>query len=328
MSDTAVETPATPPPVRRRWGFLQFLFMGVPLLFLLGPCVASLPEQPALWRAAPVVDRYVTAQASEPPDKVAMRTALAELVQITDGVNSVELIQQRAQWRGDLGEYALAAQDWEKVVELQPTTFNLRGFGNACFRAGRMADGVKSWEKAGEKPADAPFGSTVVSRATSEIDRLNGLAYARAIANLNLPQGMAEIKQALAILNSLDTLRSGDVLGESVPGSRGAILDTRGFLLYRLGEFDLALADLEASVAEVEFYLASLGSWQQFFEIHKANTADMRYLRLRYRQHQESPAVMFYHRGLIYEALEQPDRAKADFDRVRELGFTPDEHLF
>ena len=39
-------------------------------------------------------------------------------------------------------------------------------------------------------------------------------------------------------------------------------------------------------------------------------------------------AVILYHRGLAYEGNGDKESAERDFERVRELGFEPNEKLF
>jgi tetratricopeptide (TPR) repeat protein len=86
-----------------------------------------------------------------------------------------------------------------------------------------------------------------------------------------------------------------------------AYLDTRAFVLYRLGRAAEALPDADAAVAAVE---------RVFGENPKSPDA------------RKNVAVIIYHRSLILEALGKSSKAEQDRDRVRELGFEPDEHLF
>ena len=55
---------------------------------------------------------------------------------------------------------------------------------------------------------------------------------------------------------------------------------------------------------------------------------DLRISKLQSQTERQAFAVVVYHRGLIYEAIGETDAAQADFDRVRELGFEPNENLF
>lgn len=86
-----------------------------------------------------------------------------------------------------------------------------------------------------------------------------------------------------------------------------AILDTRGYLLHRLGRNEQALPDLERSIELLE----------------KSGVARSSNTLAR-----KAFAVIVYHRSLVLDALEKSAEAERDRDRVRELGFEPSERLF
>lgn len=93
-----------------------------------------------------------------------------------------------------------------------------------------------------------------------------------------------------------------------------ALLDTRGYVHYRMGAHELALADLNRAVELVE-------KRQQESAGHLAT-------KLQRQMEKEMAAVILYHRSLALEALEKPVEAERDHARIRELGFEPGDRLF
>lgn len=102
------------------------------------------------------------------------------------------------------------------------------------------------------------------------------------------------------------------------------VLDTRGFIYYRMGQHEKALLDLDDAV---EMLSQLEVSYRWLIESHPA-VADIRAVYSMQAQLKESRAVVAYHRGLIHQALGQNALADQDFARVRKLGFEPNEQLF
>ena len=81
------------------------------------------------------------------------------------------------------------------------------------------------------------------------------------------------------------------------------VLDTRGYLYYRLRDFDAALGDLHLAVQALEWVVRAM-PW--LFEIEKHNVTDIRPAWQRQQQWKRSLAVILYHRALVLEALGRP----------------------
>jgi tetratricopeptide (TPR) repeat protein len=134
------------------------------------------------------------------------------------------------------------------------------------------------------------------------------LAYAKAIGNVDLESALQEINEAL---NS---------------DKNAAYLDTRGFIYYRMGKYDLALNDLDPAVKEVEGDLHLLHAHA---DLERRAAPDIRVYEIQFRKDNEPVAVMRYHRALVHEKLGHSAAAAADRKRVRELiGRDGDEKLF
>lgn len=134
---------------------------------------------------------------------------------------------------------------------------------------------------------------------------LNGLAYARAVAGVDLEQALLESSQSMQL---------------SGGGGSAEMLDTHGFILFQLGRQDAALQDLNQAAALIATRLAIAKSVQQYVDpISREQQLDT--IR-------EAAAVIHYHRALALEAVGQPEQAELDRQRVRTWGFEPDPSLF
>ncbi len=107
--------------------------------------------------------------------------------------------------------------------------------------------------------------------------------------------------------------------------SCASILDTRGFVLYRLGMYEEALNDLDLALAAYKEVSRTLPA---FIEARKHLIIDMRQENRQEDQVRRTLAVIRYHRSLTRDALSQTAKAEEDRTAIRELGFVPDEHLF
>lgn len=104
-----------------------------------------------------------------------------------------------------------------------------------------------------------------------------------------------------------------------------AVLDTRGFLYYKLQEFAAAHEDLERAVSGMRWVDQAM-SW--LLDIEKDYAADVRQSLQEQRMHRQSLAVITYHRALTLQVLGKKQQADQDLQTVRELGYEPGEHLF
>ena len=105
----------------------------------------------------------------------------------------------------------------------------------------------------------------------------------------------------------------------------GNAIDTRGFLLYRLGDLAAARRDLDRAVAAGQVVCRAM-PW--LIDAIKHKVTDLRPLRQEARLAQFSLAVITYHRMLVLEALGMSDAAAADRATIVQLGFEPGAHLF
>jgi hypothetical protein len=93
-----------------------------------------------------------------------------------------------------------------------------------------------------------------------------------------------------------------------------AMLDTRGCILYRLGDYAAALADCEVAVSLAEATVKEL----------RAKTLTPRHER----KLKELEAELYRHRGLVHEALGNKEAAQVDLERAKQLGYDPSRGVF
>jgi tetratricopeptide (TPR) repeat protein len=126
---------------------------------------------------------------------------------------------------------------------------------------------------------------------------LNQRAYFQALANIELDQALQDVQ---ASLNS----RPGDA----------EIIDTRGYVLFRLGQYDAALKDLQQALSRLggndnlQFRLLALDEFSP---------------RAR-RRLQEAIAVMLHHRGEIRKKLGQEALGDQDIHKAERMGYDPE----
>ena len=128
--------------------------------------------------------------------------------------------------------------------------------------AGNFAKGVADYQ-------------AVVQAGPNDPDPLNALAYTWADANSvpNLPQALADVRQALVLLPKQSGLSE-----EQVALRMNEYLDTLGWVQHRMGDDKGALSSLQSAISI-----------------------------------SPRMAVERYHLGMVYEALRLPDAARAEF---------------
>jgi tetratricopeptide (TPR) repeat protein len=314
-SSSSQQLPAAASPRLARPPRLRYVF-ALPLVILVGACVVIQgPREVGRWKLAAALDLRAEGKKEEAYSK------LAEAMQWFP--DNPMLILQRAEWRLEDGLRDKALADADEVLKLSDDSSSwLAVHSHLMQTAGEHGRAVEDWKKINRE-----------SERTGRPERataLNGLAYARALADMEIDEALEDVNQAL----------------ELEPGN-AAILDTRGFLLYLkggAGSLTVALTDLNKAVTEMD----------QALSLIKRNGRPSEAAEKRYRLLQSRPrmwlegslgsegdpitrqemavrgaAVMHYHRALIFEALGRTAGAEADREAARKLiGKEPDETLF
>ncbi|HTQ39669.1 MAG TPA: tetratricopeptide repeat protein [Pirellulales bacterium] len=202
--------------------------------------------------------------------------------------HSWELYFRRAQYREKVDDLNGSLADWNQLLGLTESTEVL-----SFVYSGRSWIYVRL-----ERYREALDDATHAVRLSPTPENLNTRAYIRALANLELPEGLVDINKAL------------EEVGEGNP----QFLDTRGYLLFLMDRSDDSLKDLKRAILLSESDRRRLQT-QQFM--------DPREWTLRMKEMEHNLAVMYHHRGLVYDKLGHKDDADHDLRHAQELGYNP-----
>lgn len=139
----------------------------------------------------------------------------------------------------------------------------------------------------------------------------NGRAYLCALLGQNLKTGLDDINLAL----------------RQEPDN-AAYLDTRGYLLFKQGEYDEALVDLDRAIQAIESEYLGYQQEQKRSNPGRRRNMTREQFEGAFKQLRESLGVMYYHRGEVYEALNRPEEAAVDKNRGVEFGYNPAAGVF
>lgn len=138
-------------------------------------------------------------------------------------------------------------------------------------------------------------------------DPWNTRAYMRALANRELEAGLTDVEMALKLLRQKN-LAAGSL-------DEAMYLDTRGYLLFRLGKLGAALSDMDQAISIVE----QVKALERFGEDPFGSPQDRLGAELK-----EAIAVMTFHRAEILRAMGRVDEADEQDARARRLGYDPE----
>lgn len=297
----APERPSSGPATAASSGVGRWLVVLAVVALVLGPLLKRLvPKEIAKAHLAVAQEKFLN------DDAEGAAAALAK--SLVWAPRFFDALAFRAEMQGKAGDHEAALADLEAAFAAAPGA--LERIHTRILRAevlhelGRHTDAVAELEpiERQQLAANAAWHASDVTIDHMWALVLNARAYARALAGREVETGLKEINEALRIR-----------------GDEEALLDTRGLLRYLLGEFEPALKDLDKAVEKGERLITPE---------NPAQIGDRR-VHLRHRESlNRVVAVLRYHRALVLDKLEQPDRAEADRQRVRELGFEPNESLF
>ncbi|MEX2119662.1 MAG: tetratricopeptide repeat protein [Pirellulales bacterium] len=210
----------------------------------------------------------------------------------------------RARVRLEANDVEGSLDDYNKLMQMAPHfTEGYLGRSMALQRLDRHHEAIADLSRAVADRPDDPI-------------RLNARAYARAIAGIELEEAMQDIEKALELLgNELGDLRGLD-------DTRAHFLDTRGYLHYLRGNYEPALDDLKEAIAIQESFK------HRVLNSPRVRTADPRMLSRYRRSCDQALAVMYHHRGQVYQKQGDAEAAKADLELGDKLGYNPAEGVY
>lgn len=148
----------------------------------------------------------------------------------------------------------------------------------------------------------------------------NNRAYARAIAHIEIEEALVDVQQALEMIEQdLADAQRGFNDGEMVRlnGHKAAYLDTRGYIYFLQDKQEAALADLNQAIELTTAYHEQL-----------LTTVQPSRRTVMQKAFDHELAVMYHHRGLVYQKLGRADEAKSDLDHGDQLGYNPAAGVF
>jgi tetratricopeptide (TPR) repeat protein len=267
-------------------------------MMLLGLVAAALVPAVVLPEVAPVARQLV----------VRWSLARAMALEARDDVHgAVKELERAVAWHGDDAELLClramlrledrsarkALADADRAVALAPTSvepYRVRALIRVCLEEpeAALADAAMVVELSGEGNPES----------------LNLRAYVRGLVDRELDEGLADIDRAIA--------RIGPPSAE--------MLDTRGYLLWRLGRHEEALLEMNRAIDLVRQQRRQL--------MLLAGRIGRDDLLGRMRTIDHGMAVMLQHRGLVCKSLGIDEQAAEDFRLAAQKGYDPSRGIF
>ncbi len=252
------------------------------------------------------------------------RWYLAEATnRIATGHDSSRQVEQARRWAGDVSEMrdywifraeealANSPQDLAPVIS-QAVEQNKLNFFLADAYAQRLADQRYFKESVAVLQAGA------IPELEDAPQRLNNLAYFRALAGIDLDAALADINRAL----------------ESNPDAPG-MRDTRAWILFQMGNPLAALEDADLAVSGVTpqrdagWFDRTLAWLEANAVAHREPRGQTQVLTRREAGEQLwAIGTLYIHRAKILEALGRSEEAERDYEWLRERSLPTDESIF
>lgn len=137
---------------------------------------------------------------------------------------------------------------------------------------------------------------------------LNDRAYSRALGDFELEAALADIDEAISLTEN--------------PNS--SYIDTRAYVLFRMKKYPEALKEINLAIGMTEQAYRKIGGIDLF-------NPQLRNGRFRVEQLdriKENLAVMYHHRGEIYQQQGKTDEATKDFAIADQFGFDPENGIY
>jgi tetratricopeptide (TPR) repeat protein len=248
----------------------------------------EVPNEIARWYQAAAMERWLAG------DRTGALGRLEESLRWSPG--RADAFVCRGDWRLENQEFQKAIDDYSAAMERDPVQIMaLINRSQAFQHLGLHEKAVQDWKKLVDLRRSAPAAQRAVL--------LNGLAYAQALGDLELKLALENVIQAI-----------------NLNGANAAMLDTRGYIHFRRGDFEIARKDLDPAVKAMEGEVMEKEQERDYI--------DRREFERESKELRKSLAVIRYHRALVLDGLGKVQEAESDRRRVRELGYTPAPSLF
>jgi tetratricopeptide (TPR) repeat protein len=175
----------------------------------------------------------------------------------------------------------------------------------------------------------------------SRQNALNGLAYARALAGVELDAALADADAALAsaradlkdaeetmkaAVNAKKNIFEASELLAHCRSSIMACVDTRGLVHFKKGDFAAAQGDFDEAVKRLQQVREFMHDHKKYYS---TKTRDYKSFAKVQGELDHNDAVIYYHRSLNLKELGRDEDAARDWKKATELlGREPDDDLF
>lgn len=211
---------------------------------------------------------------------------------------NADILWTRCQLRRLSKDYQGALEDAEQIAALDPAEHEVHEMRRElCFL---MHDHRKSVDIVTEL-----LGKGIGQRAM----QLNNRAYSRALGDFELEGALADIDEAISLTEN--------------PNS--SYIDTRAYVLYRLKKYPEALKEINLAIEMTERAYRKIGGGIDLFHPQRRNG---RFPVEQLERVKENLAVMYHHRGEIYQEQGKTDEATKDFAIADQFGFDPENGIY
>lgn len=201
----------------------------------------------------------------------------------------------RGAWRLQAKDFEGSLADFSRAIELNPK--DARAYQGRSFVYHRMGQ---------SQEAINDLSQAIKRTSPNNPVLLNDRAYFRAVAGIELKEGLADIEKAID-LSGKDNFN---------------FIDTRGWILFRMGKLQEALKDLNRAIELGE------KNRQRELDIRVGHHQPRRIVERHAQELDQGLAVMYHHRGEIYQKLGKSQQASDDLARGDKLGYNPAEGVF
>ena len=278
------------------------------------------------------ISRWYLAEAMESAEEGNYQRAIDVSHQADDWAELPETSLSRAEWLIQVGDKDAAVEEIVIAGKRDP------GNWNTIFQCSTLLMDAGQPEMSAELIRESQKEYPVESEALlAQI--LNAEAYALAVAGKDLDLALQQGEKSLYILvppaadtrwdppkqSFLEQYFGSSDQSPGTPVWSASVYDTVGYIYYLQGDYEAARADLDLAVSYQSLqYRLTVTQLQQATQM--GVEPDDYKPQLTSANH--TLAVLHYHRGLTLAALGLTDEADADFQRVRQLGFTPGDDLY
>jgi tetratricopeptide (TPR) repeat protein len=298
-------------PARRPGEFLGGAWKFLLVLAFVGLLAGLLLKSELAGGAKKIIAGQLVSRAEQKHDLGDMPSALADLDRAASwSPDNPKIYQLRAEWKLETNDVAGSLEDYDRLIRLAPRHAPAyMGRSQVYQRLDRHREAIEDLTKA------------IHLSPSREPTPRNNRAYARALANIELDEALVDVQQALDMVEqrAADAQRSmeSDLSIALINVHKSAYLDTRGYINFLQEKYELALEDLNQAIE-----LANSSQERMISAMPTSRRAAVQ------TQFNHELAVMYHHRGQVYEKLGRTREAKSDLDHGDDLGYNPAAGVF